>query len=179
MSIYSTAWPCRQGVLCPAASCRQAVRQAQRRLSALLERPSKPWRLRCLAVPPGTEASRRCADQGAAAGAGGDDHLKRQKIIMRLQFKNCGRAPRARAGAGGDGELGPQAVSGKAGHAGPGPGSGSFRGLSRRGRPGAWPPPARPSYRRRRQARPSQGGRSRGRARPTEQSRHGPLGGRD
>ena len=83
------------------------------------------------AVPIGTEVSRRCVSKGATAGAGSD------------------------------GELGPQAVSRKAGYAGPGPRSGSFHGLSRRSGPGAWPPPARPSYRRRRQARRSQGGHSR------------------
>ena len=37
--------------------------------------------------------------------------------------------------------------------AGPGPKSGSFRGLSRRGRPGGWPLKARPSHRRRRRRR--------------------------
>ena len=81
----------------------------------------------------------------------------------------------ATAGADGDGELGPQAVSRKAGYAGPGPRGGSFHGPSRRSGPGTWPLPARPSRRRRRQARRSQGGHSRDHAWPTEQSWHGPL----
>ena len=60
----------------------------------------------------------------------------------------------ATAGAGSDDELGPQAVSRKAE-------SGSFHGLSRRSGPEAWPLPTHPSYRRRRQARRSQGGNAR------------------
>ena len=96
----------------------------------LRECPSKPWRLPCLAVPTGTGVSRRCVDKGATAGAGSD------------------------------GELGPQAASRKAGYAGPGPTSGSFHRLSRRSGPGGWPLPARLSYRRGRQARRRQGGHS-------------------
>ena len=41
----------------------------------------------------------------------------------------------------------------KAGYAGPGPRSGSFQGPGRRGGPAAWPPPARPIYRKGRRAR--------------------------
>ena len=44
----------------------------------------------------------------------------------------------ATAGAGSDCELGPQAMSRKAGYAGRGQRSGSFQGLSRRSGPGAW-----------------------------------------
>ena len=53
--------------------------------------PYKLWLLHCLTVPPGTEVSLRCLDNGAPAGAGSKS------------------------------ELGSQAASRKAGYAGPGP----------------------------------------------------------
>ena len=45
-----------------------------RRYTARVSVQTIAW-LRCLPVPPGTEVSRRCADKGAAAGAGGDGEL--------------------------------------------------------------------------------------------------------
>ena len=48
--------------------------------------------------------------------------------------------------------LGGKLTSRQAGHAGPGPGSVSFQGLSQQGKAGAWPP-VRPSHRWRRRAR--------------------------
>ena len=64
------------------------------------------------------------------------------------------REPRPELSATASSGPGPRAAEHTPGRkAGPGPKSGSFRGLSRRGRPGGWPLKARPSHRRRRRRR--------------------------
>ena len=76
------AWNCRNscsttlstmlpgGAICPPTTGTQ-ISCTGRSDEILRECPSKPWRLHCLAVPTGTEVSRRCVDDGATAGAGG------------------------------------------------------------------------------------------------------------
>ena len=52
----------------------------------LHECPSKPWRLHCSAVPPGTEVSRRCVDNAAAAEAGSDGELRPQAASSKAGY---------------------------------------------------------------------------------------------